>query len=176
MRPAASFAAAVLLLCLPAAAGAQRRVGAPAAMRVGMGQSRSQAFRPPNPPRQNQNRQRQSQNQQRQYQNQARPYQNQQQYPGTRAAPDYSSGYGAQSPGYNRPGYPNAGRPAYAAPGASPPGHLGDWLNRHQGLRLSQQEQLLRNDPSFNRLPQAQPQRLVQQLHDLNQMSPAQRQ
>jgi hypothetical protein len=80
-----------------------------------------------------------------------------------------------------RPGYaasPNAGlnRPAYTYPGAAPPGHLGDWLNQHRGLPVQEQERMLRNDPSFYRLPPADQQRLIGQLHQVNQMPEEQRQ
>ena len=77
---------------------------------------------------------------------------------GQRPAPAYPANgaqYGAQAPSYDRPAYPNAARPGNAYPGAAPPGHLGDWLNQHQGLPVQEQERLLRNDPSFNRLPPA---------------------
>ena len=79
-----------------------------------------------------------------------------------------------------RPGYaasPNAGlnRPAYTYPGAAPPGHLGDWLNQHRGLPVQEQERMLRNDPSFYRLPPADQQRLIQQLHQVNQLPEDQR-
>ena len=58
----------------------------------------------------------------------------------------------------------------------APPGHLQDWLNQHHNVPLQNQEQLLRSDPNFGRLPTADQQRLVQQLRQVNQMSPDQRQ
>lgn len=97
-------------------------------------------------------------------------------YPGT-ARP----GVGYPNAGYpaaRYPGYPGAYagvRPGYLSPRAAPPGHLGDWLNRHQGLPLQDQERLLRNDPSFNRLPPANQQRLLNQLHSVDQMPEQQR-
>lgn len=74
-----------------------------------------------------------------------------------------------QGQGYARPVYPGVGG-AYA-----PPGHLGAWLNAHRGVPTQQQEQMLRNDPTFNRLPEGQQQRLVQQLNRVDQMPEAQR-
>ena len=95
------------------------------------------------------------------------------------AYPAYGGRPGTPAPNYTRPAYPNANRPGNMYqnmyPGAAPPGHLGDWLNRHQGLPAQDQERLLRNDPSFNRLPPATQQRLVQQLHQLNQLPEDQR-
>lgn len=72
--------------------------------------------------------------------------------------------------GYARPSNPDSAPPSYA-----PPGHLGSWLSQHSGVPLQQQEEMLRRDPSFNRLPQATQQRLVQQLHQVDQMPAAQR-
>src|ERR1035438_810292 len=74
-----------------------------------------------------------------------------------------------QGQGYARPAYPSPSA-AYA-----PPGHLGAWLNAHRGVPAQDQERMLHNDPSFNRLPPAQQQRLVQQLNRVNQMPEAQR-
>jgi hypothetical protein len=179
MRPVAS-ATAVLLLCLaPAAAFGQRRqVVPPAQLRY----VQRQTAKPQNErqyQRQYQKQQRQYQNQQRQYQAQQRPgQQNQQYYAGQRNAPANGARLGSQAPTYARPAYPNASggtRPAYNYPGASRPGHLGSWLNQHQGMPLQDQERLLRNDPSFNHLAPAEQQRLVQQLHNLDQMPEAER-
>lgn len=93
---------------------------------------------------------------------------------------------GAARPEYQRPGYAGANsgartgagnvRPALPGNGrqyAFPPGHLGSWMNQHRNL--SGQEQLLRNDPSFNRLPQADQQRLMHQLQQVNQLPPGER-
>ena len=71
--------------------------------------------------------------------------------------------------GYARPAYPGVGG-TYA-----PPGHLGAWLNAHRGVPAQDQERMLRNDPSFNRLPQGQQQRLMQQFDRVDQMPEAQR-
>ena len=49
--------------------------------------------------------------------------------------------------GYTRPAYPNLGS-AYA-----PPGHLGAWLDSHRDVAPQDQQRMLRNDPSFTRLP-----------------------
>ncbi len=76
-----------------------------------------------------------------------------------------------QNPANQYPG--NTGqRPAYN----SPPGHLGSWLNEHRNLNVGQQEHLLRNDPTFKRLPPNDQQRLMQRLRQVDQMPPAQRQ
>ena len=64
----------------------------------------------------------------------------------------------------------------YAPPTYAPPGHLGDWLNQHRSLPVQEQEQMLRSDPSFNRLSPCDQQRVVQQLHQVNQMPDEQRQ
>jgi len=74
-----------------------------------------------------------------------------------------------QGQGYARPAYPGVGN-TYA-----PPGHLGAWLNAHRGVPTQDQERMLRNDPSFNHLPQGQQQRLMQQLNRVDQMPEAQR-
>jgi hypothetical protein len=74
-----------------------------------------------------------------------------------------------QGQGYARPAYPGPGG-TYA-----PPGHLGAWLNAHRGIPAPEQERMLHNDPSFNRLPAGQQQRLVQQLNRVDQMPEAQR-
>jgi Protein of unknown function (DUF3106) len=79
-------------------------------------------------------------------------------------------GLSYQGQGYARPGYPGAAG-TYA-----PPGHLGAWLNSHRGVPAQDQERMLHNDPSFNRLPPAQQQRLVQQLNRVDQMPEARRQ
>lgn len=164
MRSAAAIAAAVLALCLSATGlRAQRRAPAPRARSVQSHpvQGRSQAPRG------------QYQSQQRGYPGQQRPYQ--QMNGRSLQAPGFTGNQGAQRSWLGQPNAANAARPAYAYPGAAPPGHLGDWLNRHPGLPLQQQEQLLRRDPSFNRLAPATQQRLVQQLHQLDQMPQAER-
>jgi Protein of unknown function (DUF3106) len=78
-------------------------------------------------------------------------------------------GLSYQGQGYARPAYPGAAG-TYA-----PPGHLGAWLNAHRGVSSQDQERMLHNDPSFNRLPPAQQQRLMQQLNRVDQMPEAQR-
>ena len=54
-------------------------------------------------------------------------------------------------------------------------GHLGDWLNQHRNLPVQDQERLLRAEPSFNRLAPDEQQRLVQQLHQVDQLPEEQR-
>ncbi len=94
-----------------------------------------------------------------------------------RFAPGLPSGslQGTRNSEFGRPIYSPAPHTGGFYPGDTQPGHLGDWLNRHQGLPLQKQEQLLRSDPSFKRLAPATQQRLVQQLHQLDQMPKAQR-
>ena len=190
MRPAA-IAGAVLFLCLCVVTalgqrGLDRRApqGQFRFAQMQRRQNRPQNQRPNlNQRRPYQNQQRPSQPQQRPYQNQQRPYQPAPQYNGAqRQAPGYPA-YGGRpgtpAPNYARPAYPDANRQGNTYrnmyPGAAPPGHLGDWLNQHQGMAPQDQERLLRNDPSFNHLPAATQQRLVQQLHQLNQLPEQQR-
>jgi hypothetical protein len=90
------------------------------------------------------------------------------QYRGQGYAPRPASPANGES-GFRAP-YNGSGASSYARPG-----HLGSWLNQHRELPLQQQEQLLRRDPSFNRLPQNTQQRLMQQLHNVEQMPQAQR-
>jgi hypothetical protein len=54
-------------------------------------------------------------------------------------------------PGFARPAYPG-----YKPPVQGPPGHLGDWLNQHRNLPGEQQ-------------------RVIQQLHQVNQLTEDQR-
>ena len=79
----------------------------------------------------------------------------------------------AGSPAYAQPGY--AARPNNLQPNYAPPGHLGAWLNEHHDATVQDQERMLRSDPSFTRLPQGDQQRLVQQLHQVDQMPKQQR-
>jgi phage-related protein len=57
-----------------------------------------------------------------------------------------------------------------------PSSHLGAWLDEHRNLPAPEQERVLRGDPSFMRLPPIEQQRLVEQLHKVNEMSEDQRQ
>ncbi len=66
--------------------------------------------------------------------------------------------------------YPGTAQQLYA-----PPGHLGAWLNTHRNVPVPQQQQMLRNDPSFRRLPQGEQQRVMNQLNRVNQLPDAQR-
>jgi hypothetical protein len=77
--------------------------------------------------------------------------------------------------------YPsNPYQPSRAPYGAPPPNvrgpHLGNWLESHQGQSFVGQENALRREPGFNRLPPQQQQRLVDRLHQLDTMPPQQRQ
>lgn len=86
------------------------------------------------------------------------------------AAPAPPAGY---RPGSAYPGQ----RAPYAAPPSNRSGpHLGSWLQNHQGESFAGQENALRREPGFNRLPQPQQQRLIDRLHQLNSMTPQQRQ
>jgi hypothetical protein len=165
---AALTLAVMLFLCLPSAWARGQRPGAP----------RSSSAPRYSAPRMQPNR------------SQARPQSRPQGYGNPQyrgAGPQERGGYRPEpgnapmavrptSPGttYQGQGY---GRPAYAGAGSTyaPPGHLGAWLNAHRGVPAQDQERMLRNDPSFSRLPQAQQQRLVQQLNRVDQMPEARR-
>ena len=95
-------------------------------------------------------------------------------YPGAGQRPAYPGGN--PGGGYPGGGYSGQNRAPYMYPNAARPGHLGDWLNKHQGLSVQQQERALRDDPSFRQLPPGNQQRLMQQLRRLDQMPPARRQ
>jgi hypothetical protein len=105
-------------------------------------QNQQRPYQPQQGP--NQNQQRPYQPQQRPYTPQQRPYQPTPQYNGgqrqTPAYPALGGRPGSPAPNYTRPAYPNANRPGYVYPGAAPPGHLGDWLNQHQGLPAADQQ------------------------------------
>src|ERR1022692_3241826 len=99
-------------------------------------------------------------------------------YPSTGARPAYRPGYpGPAYPGSGNPGsaYPRPTNPGYTTPGGSPPGHLGSWLNEHRTQPVQEQERTLRNDPSFNHLAPFEQQRVVRQLHQVDQMPAQQR-
>ena len=108
-------------------------------------------------------------------QNQGRSGPQFQSRPQGNAARRPASGYSATRPTGSAPAYPGPpylgpgfSRPAvrgYAPPAQLPPGHLGDWLNQHRNLPVQEQERMLRNDPSFHRLPPGEQQRVVRQLH-----------
>ncbi|MGA7244505.1 MAG: DUF3106 domain-containing protein [Terracidiphilus sp.] len=74
------------------------------------------------------------------------------------------------TPAYGRQTYPGTAQQTYA-----PPGHLGAWLNNHRNVPVPQQQQMLRNDPSFRRLPPGEQQRVMNQLNRVNQLPDAQR-
>ena len=103
-------------------------------------------------------------------------------------APGYSGGggrpvYQGTGAGGGRPTYPaQVGPQMRETPNNAgmrqnlvPAGHLEDWLNQHRNVPVQNQEQMLRSDPSFGRLPKADQQRLTQQLRQLNQMPLQQR-
>jgi len=63
----------------------------------------------------------------------------------------------------------------YARPSYSPPGHLGDWLYQHRTAQVEEQERMLRNDPSFRHLNPGEQQRVLRQLHQVNELPAEQR-
>ena len=91
--------------------------------------------------------------------------------------------YGNPQPTGGAHPYGNGGRQTYtgAQPNTygtrQPNGglHLQDWLSRNQNVPVQDQEKQLRNDPSFKRLPQADQQRLTQQLRSVDRMPEQQR-
>jgi hypothetical protein len=70
---------------------------------------------------------------------------------------------GAQAPGPNQPNRAPKGE------------HLAEWMNKHSGLSLAQQQQALQREPGFHELPPQTQQRELDRLAQLNAMSPQQR-
>lgn len=71
-------------------------------------------------------------------------------------------------------------RPAMASPNRSITNghhgeHLPEWMNRHSGLTLQQQQVALEREPGFRELPPPTQQRMLQRLSQLNAMSPEER-
>ncbi len=54
--------------------------------------------------------------------------------------------------------------------------HLPQWMANHQNLNPAQQEEALRREPGFSRLPQQQQQQLIDRLHKLDNAPPQVRQ
>lgn len=78
------------------------------------------------------------------------------------------------SDGRMRPPYvPRSGGERSNVPGGQ---HLPSWLANHQGESLLEQQQSLRQERGFNRLPAPQQQRLMNHLQQLDSMPPQQRQ
>lgn len=83
-----------------------------------------------------------------------------------------------RAPEQNRPAYNGATRNDTARPpyqrgeGAT---HLPQWLDRHQGMSLADQQRALAQEPGFNRLPPHEQQRLMNTLARINGMPPEQR-
>ena len=118
-----------------------------------------------------------------QYQQRTQPYQNQfqnrgsqPQYPANRPpaserpqfqrppqnpyAPPQTGARGPQAtPQYNVPGNGRQGNRGTSQQIYAPPGHLGSWLNNHKNTPVPQQQQMLRSDPSFRKLPEGEQQR-----------------
>ena len=186
-RAVLTAAAAAAMCLLPAGLFAQHREAQRPAARnsAPRQQSRPTYTRPQSPRQGNPGRPVQ------QYPNRAPQYQNRtpQAYQpyrapgGAQVQRPIQNPYGPQAGGRNV--YPNSnynagrnGRPAY--PGTAqqlyaPPGHLGAWLNTHRNVPVPQQQQMLRNDPSFRQLPQGEQQRVMNQLNRVNRMPDAQR-
>jgi Protein of unknown function (DUF3106) len=72
--------------------------------------------------------------------------------------------------------HPPTGHPANSQ--SHPPGqeHLGEWLQKNQGLTSDQQIEKLQHEQGFNRLTPQQQQNATNRLRQLNQMPPEQRQ
>lgn len=92
----------------------------------------------------------------------------------------YGNHFVETQPQYPGPPYlgPNVRRPVYPGyqpPISGPPGHLQSWLNAHRNVPVENQEEMLRRDPSFQRLPPGEQQRLLRQLRDVNQLTAEQR-
>lgn len=71
-------------------------------------------------------------------------------------------------------GPPRSG--GYRGPRPGTGQHLPQWFASHQGLDPAQQENALRREPGFARLPEGQQQQLINRLHRLDTAPPAQRQ
>ena len=92
-------------------------------------------------------------------------------YPPPNYAAPGNPGSAYPGPPYLGPSYARPAYPGFAPPAEGPPGHLGDWLNQHRNLPITEQERVLRGDPSFRRLPSADQQRVIEQLHQVNQLN-----
>jgi hypothetical protein len=53
--------------------------------------------------------------------------------------------------------------------------HLADWMSRHSGMTLEQQQQALDREPGFRQLPPPQQLRMHEHLAELHSMSPGER-
>ena len=77
-----------------------------------------------------------------------------------------------QQPSWRGPGIPPQG--ARKGPQKHP--HIGQWLKKHQGLSLADQEKALTSDPDFQNLPQDKQDHLKERLREFNNLPPDQRQ
>jgi Protein of unknown function (DUF3106) len=73
-----------------------------------------------------------------------------------------------------------AGRPVMSAPRPGPgpkanQEHLGQWMDRHSSLPLTDQQRALEREPGFRDLPPQTQQRMRDRLTQLNNMTPEQR-
>jgi hypothetical protein len=67
--------------------------------------------------------------------------------------------------------------PGAAARGTAPRGeHLAEWMNQHNNLTATEQQQALEREPGFHELPSQTQQRMRDRLTQLNTMPPEQRQ
>lgn len=85
-------------------------------------------------------------------------------------------GEGPRGGGGRGPGQMYGGRGPNALSRPNSSQHLPEWFAHHQGLPPAQQEDALRREPGFARLPADQQQRLIDRLHRLDMEPPAQRQ
>ncbi len=95
----------------------------------------------------------------------------------------HSAPGGDQRGGFGRPGEgfgPGADRGGYrpGGPGFRGRGgeHLPQWFAQHGSQSVQQQEEALRREPGFSRLPPGQQQQLINRLHHLDMQPPALRQ
>jgi Protein of unknown function (DUF3106) len=104
----------------------------------------------------------------------ARPNQNGKQNGQGRPAANRPYQPAPYQPGPYRPA-PGAGMRPGVNGSVRPPGHLQDWMARHQNLPPAQQENLLRSEPGFNRLSPDQQARVMNRFHTLESRPAAQR-
>lgn len=86
-----------------------------------------------------------------------------------------AQGRGRQVAAWGQRGPRGYGGQRMGGPGARRPEHLPQWFRQHQNLSLPAQQQALRNEPGFNRLPPLEQQRLFNRLQQLNAMPQARR-
>ncbi len=82
----------------------------------------------------------------------------------------------AGGPGFRGNTGPRAGGEFHSGMRPGNGQHLPEWFAQHQALPPERQEEALRREPGFDRLPEGQQQQLIDRLHRLNMETPAQRQ